>query len=78
MSLIFLFLLILLSLAFYQSKKFQLDASADTLLVENDPDLNYLRSVNERYASEDFFVVTYSPKQSLNINNIKNENYIVK
>ena len=70
-KLIFLFLLILLSLAFYQSKKFQLDASADTLLVENDPDLNYLRSVNERYASEDFFVVTYSPKQSLNINNIK-------
>jgi len=69
-KLILIFLLILLSLAFYQSKKFQLDASADTLLVENDPDLNYLRSVNERYASEDFFIVTYSPKQTLNKNNI--------
>lgn len=69
-KLILIFLLILLSLAFYQGKKFQLDASADTLLVENDPDLNYLRSVNERYASEDFFIVTYSPKQTLNKNNI--------
>ena len=70
-KLILIFLLILLSLSFYQGKKFQLDASADTLLVENDPDLNYLRSVNERYASEDFFVVTYSPKQLLNKSNIK-------
>ncbi|NBZ97236.1 MAG: hypothetical protein EBS46_00455 [Proteobacteria bacterium] len=69
-KLILIFLLILLSLAFYQGKKFQLDASADTLLIENDPDLNYLRSINERYASEDFFVVTYSPKQTLNKNNI--------
>ena len=69
-KLILIFLLILLSLAFYQGKKFQLDASADTLLIENDPDLNYLRSVNERYSSEDFFVVTYSPKQTLNKNNI--------
>ena len=70
-KLILVFSLILLSLAFYQGNKFQLDASADTLLVENDPDLNYLRSVNERYASEDFFIVTYSPKQTLNKNNIK-------
>ena len=70
-KLILIFLLILLSLSFYQGKKFQLDASADTLLVENDPDLNYLRSVNERYASEDFFVVTYSPKQPLDKSNIK-------
>jgi predicted RND superfamily exporter protein len=70
-KLILIFLLILLSIAFYQGKKFQLDASADTLLIENDPDLNYLRSVNERYASEDFFIVTYSPKQPLNKSNIK-------
>ena len=69
-KLILVFSLILLSLAFYQGNKFQLDASADTLLIENDPDLNYLRSVNERYSSEDFFVVTYSPKQTLNKSNI--------
>ncbi|PHX88771.1 MAG: hypothetical protein CK535_05050, partial [Pelagibacteraceae bacterium] len=76
-KLILIFLLILLSLAFYQGKKFQLDASADTLLIENDPDLNYLRSVNERYGSEDFFVITFSPKNPLNKSNIKDFNNFV-
>ena len=76
-KLILIFLLILLSLAFYQGKKFQLDASADTLLIENDPDLNYLRSVNERYGSEDFFVITFSPKNPLNQSNIKDFNNFV-
>ncbi len=64
------FILILLILVFsfsvYNAKNFQLDASADSLLLENDPDLNYLRSVNERYSSEDFFVITYSPKKKIN------------
>jgi predicted RND superfamily exporter protein len=51
-----LFLLVLVfSFSVYNAKNFQLDASADSLLLENDPDLNYLRSVNERYSSEDFF-----------------------
>ena len=46
----------------YQSKNFELDASADTLLIENDPDLNYLRELNKKYKSEEFFIITYSPK----------------
>ena len=62
-----LFLLVLVfSFSIYNAKNFQLDASADSLLLENDPDLNYLRSVNERYSSEDFFVITYSPKKKIN------------
>lgn len=62
-----LFLLVLVfSFSVYNAKNFQLDASADSLLLENDPDLNYLRSVNERYSSEDFFVITYSPKKKIN------------
>ena len=62
-----LFLIILVfSFSVYNAKNFQLDASADSLLLENDPDLNYLRSVNERYSSEDFFVITYSPKKKIN------------
>lgn len=69
-KLIFLFLFFLLSIAIYHGKNFQLDASADTLLIENDPDLNYLRLVNERYSSEDFFIVTYSPKQALDKTNL--------
>ena len=44
----------------YFSKNFQLDASSDTLLLENDPDLKYLREINKRYGSKDFLVLTYT------------------
>tara|TARA_Y100001970_G_scaffold36919_2_gene45567 strand:+ start:5421 stop:7850 length:2430 start_codon:yes stop_codon:yes gene_type:complete len=59
----------------YFSKNFQLDASSDTLLLENDPDLNYLREVNKKYGSKDFLVLTYThePNESFkSINTIKN------
>ena len=59
----------------YFSKNFQLDASSDTLLLENDPDLNYLREVNKKYGSKDFLVLTYThePSESFkSINTIKN------
>ena len=46
----------------YYSKDFKLDASADTLLLENDPDLKYLREINERYGSKDFLILTYKPE----------------
>ena len=59
---ILLFFLSIFLISIYQSKNFQLDASADTLLIENDPDLIYLRNLNERYKSEKFFIVTYTPK----------------
>ena len=50
-------ILIVLLLSFgYFAKDFQLDASSDTLLLENDPDLKYLREVNKKYGSKDFLV----------------------
>ena len=54
----------------YFSKDFKLDASADTLLLENDPDLKYLREVNKRYGSEEFFILTYEPKTAINFKSI--------
>jgi hypothetical protein len=54
----------------YFSKDFKLDASADTLLLENDPDLKYLREVNKRYGSEDFFILTYEPKTAIDLKSI--------
>ena len=43
-------ILILILLSFgYFAKDFELDASSDTLLLENDPDLKYLREVNAKY-----------------------------
>ena len=59
-------ILILILLSFgYFAKDFELDASSDTLLLENDPDLKYLREVNAKYGSKDFLVLTYTPKDSL-------------
>ena len=61
-----LLVLIILLLSFgYFTKDFQLDASSDTLLLENDPDLKYLREVNTKYGSKDFLVLTYTPKDNL-------------
>jgi len=45
----------------YFSKDFKLDASSDSLLLESDKDLKYLREINERYGSKDFLVLTYTP-----------------
>ena len=59
------FLIILLLGFGYFSKDFQLDASSDTLLLENDPDLKYLREVNSKYGSKDFLVLTFTPKKNL-------------
>ena len=69
-----LLILTLLLLSFgYFTKDFQLDASSDTLLLENDPDLKYLREINTKYGSKDFLVLTYTPKEDLlNPNTIKN------
>ena len=56
-----LFLLFLITFSLYQSKNFNLDASSDALLLEGDPDLKYLREVNQTYGSKDFLVLTYTP-----------------
>ncbi len=71
-------MLVVILLVFgYFSKNFQLDASSDTLLLENDPDLKYLREVNSKYGSKDFLVLTYthSPNEDYDFkseNTIKN------
>jgi predicted RND superfamily exporter protein len=49
----------------YYSKDFKLDASADTLVLENDSALRYYRSISARYGSEDYLVITYTPKKGL-------------
>ena len=67
-----LLFLVLLSFGYF-SKDFKLDASSDTLLLENDPDLSYLREVTKRYGSKDFLVLTYTPeKEIINTESIQN------
>ena len=62
---VLLFLIIALLGFGYFSKDFKLDASSDTLLIEGDPDLKYLREVTERYGAKEFLVLTYTPKEPM-------------
>lgn len=45
--------------------RFKLDASADSLTLEGDVDLDYFRHISKQYNSGDFLVVTYTPKEDL-------------
>ena len=48
-----------------QIPKLRVDASAETLLLENDKDLAYSRLVAKRYRSPDFLLITYTPENDL-------------
>ena len=49
----------------YQAKDFRLDASAETLIIENDRDLNYSRLIDNRYGVQDFLLLAYTPQDDL-------------
>ncbi len=55
----------ILSFLTYYAKDFRLDASAETLMLQNDKDLAYSRMVAERYGVRDFLVVTFTPTGDL-------------
>ncbi|MCK5308399.1 MAG: MMPL family transporter, partial [Zetaproteobacteria bacterium] len=44
---------------------FKLDASGESLVLENDRDLRYYRSIQARYGSDDNVIVTYTPEKAL-------------
>ena len=60
----------------YESRKLKIDASSETLILEDDQDLEYTIKVNERYYSPDYLVIAFTPKDSLfsdySIKKIKN------
>jgi uncharacterized protein len=58
-------LLVFISTLGYFATKVEIDASAETLLLDDDKDLKFFREVNKRYDSSDFLVVTFSPKDDL-------------
>ena len=79
---IFVVLIILLFGFGYYSKDFKLDASSETLLIEGDPDLEYLREITERYGSKEFLVLTYTPNEPMvsdtSINNLLSLKYKIQ
>ncbi len=74
-------LLCIIGFGFF-AKDFRLDASSETLLIEGDPDLEYLREVSKRYNSKEFLVLTYSPNKEIvsdeSINNLLSLKYKIQ
>ena len=62
---ILLLLLLCIAALGYQARYLEIDASAETLLLEDDKDLAFTRKVNQRYGNQDFLVLTFTPKAEL-------------
>ena len=79
---ILIILLIALFTFGYYSKDFKLDASSETLLIEGDPDLEYLKEITNRYGSKEFLILTYTPNQGMisdvSINNLLSLKYKIQ
>ena len=58
-----LFIALIVAFFAYQSPNFKLDASADSLVLENDSALEYYRAIRARYSSDDSLIVTYTPSE---------------
>ncbi len=79
---ILVFLIIAILSFGYYTKDFRLDASSETLLIDGDPDLAYLKEVSERYGSREFLILTYTPNEGMvsdtSINNLLSLKYKIQ
>jgi predicted RND superfamily exporter protein len=53
--------LLLIAFFTYHAQDFRIDASSETLLNENNQELNYYRTISKRYETKDFILITYKP-----------------
>lgn len=58
-------MVVLTIIAAFGMTNFKLDASADSLTLEHDNSIDYLREISQRYQHGDFLVLTYSPKADM-------------
>ncbi len=63
--LVITFLLLVVAFFAWHAQNFRLDASADSLLLEDDPDLEFSRQMNTRYGIRDAVTVAYTPEGNL-------------
>ncbi len=81
-KIIFLVLTLILITFGFHAKDFKLDASSETLLIEGDPDLKYLKEISERYGSKEFLILTYTPNDGMisdtSINNLLSLKYKIQ
>ena len=63
--LVLLILSLFVSILGYYSTKVEVDASAETLLLDDDKDLKFFREINKRYNNSNFLIVTFTPHENL-------------
>ncbi len=56
---------VVLGFSVYFAQDFHLDVSAESLVLENDTNLDYYRAITSRYASDDYLIVAYTPTADL-------------
>ena len=61
-GMVLIMLSIVLMVSLTNINNFKLDASADTLILEDDKDLNLFREINDRYGSNEFLILTVTDK----------------
>jgi len=75
LTVLVLLILAILSFGTYSSK-LEIDASAETLLLDDDKDLAFTRTIEKRFEGNDFLILAYAPKEDLlspkSLNIIKN------
>jgi len=62
---VILFVFAIVAFFAFQAKHFRLDASMETLVLENDENLRYARLISSRYGQQNFLVLTYAPRGDL-------------
>ncbi|MDF1881975.1 MMPL family transporter [Sulfurimonas sp. MAG313] len=71
------FLFLLISFLGFHALSLKVDASPETLLLENDKALSYTRLIAKRYRSSEFLVIAYTPNKSiLHPDTLKNIKYL--
>lgn len=63
--LVITFVLIVTAFLGWHSRDFRMDASADSLVVEGDADLEFSREMDARYGTGEFVFVTFNPADEL-------------
>ena len=61
-ALVLTLLSIILAVSLSNINNFKLDASADTLILDDDKDLKLFREINDRYESNEFLILTVTDK----------------
>jgi len=62
---VLLLVFVVIALLANQATKLEIDASAETLLLQDDKELEFLRDIEKRYVTDDFLILAFTPKQDL-------------